>query len=385
MNLEELEKSGYIIYSYIAGSHSYGLNTEASDIDVRGVYVLPLNERLSIVDFDQEINSSKQDIKYYDIKKFMKLSADCNPALIESLFIPEDCITICTPLMNKLIENRNIFISKKAYNTFSGYAYAQISKCKGQNKMVHNPKPEDPPKKEDFCRIIPLPLWENYSPRKCGFRSDMSNIETIYDLDMIKFIINTPCRPIEYCRLSKIYDLSKFHVAAVEHIPNTYRLYYYGDLSKGVFRGNDMLVCESIPIDDERDRFAGLLIYNQHEYEKSHNEWKSYWTWMREKNQARWVDQQNKTIDYDVKNMSHCFRLLYSGKNILTNGEPIVRFTGKQKEFLMDIRRNKFTYEYLMELVEKEMKELDEIKEKSTLPWGCDVKKVNELYLEIIK
>ncbi len=82
--------------------------------------------------------------------------------------------------------------------------------------------------------------------------------------------------------------------------------------------------------------------------------------------------------------MSHCFRLLYSGKHILTYKEPIVRFEGKQREFLMDIRKNKFTYEYLMELVEKEMKELDELKEKSTLPWGCDIKKVNELYLNLI-
>jgi len=51
----------------------------------------------------------------------------------------------------------------------------------------------------------------------------------------------------------------------------------------------------------------------------------------------------------------------------------------------MDIRRNKFSYEYLMELVEKEMKELEELKEKSTLPWGCNISKVNELYLELIK
>jgi hypothetical protein len=90
-------------------------------------------------------------------------------------------------------------------------------------------------------------------------------------------------------------------------------------------------------------------------------------------------------VQGNSKNMLHCFRLLYSGKNILTFGSPIVRFEGKQREFLMDIRRNKFTYEYLMELVEKEMKELDELKETSTLPWGCDVTKVNELYLELIQ
>jgi len=212
-------------------------------------------------------------------------------------------------------------------------------------------------------------------------------IETMCnDLELAKFIANTPCRPIEYSRLSKIYDLSKFHVASLEHVPNTYRLYYYGVQSKGVFRGDQMLVeCESISLDDERDRFVGLLVYSEQEYEKELKAWKNYHNWVRERNESRWKDQENKVVSYDQKNMLHCFRLLYSGKNILEFGFPIVRFEGKQREFLMDIRKNKFTYEYLMELVKKEMKELDELKETSTLPWGCNVKKVNELYLELIK
>jgi hypothetical protein len=146
-----------------------------------------------------------------------------------------------------------------------------------------------------------------------------------------------------------------------------------------------MLVCEHIPLEDENIRFSGLLIYNEHEFNKAHDDWKNYWNWVKNRNEDRWIDQENKKVDYDVKNMSHCFRLLYSGKNILEKGEPIVRFEGEKRQFLMDIRQNKFTYEYLMGLVEKEMKELEELKEKSTLPWGCDVKKVNELYLELVK
>jgi len=387
VNVEELKKSGYIIYEHIAGSHLYGLNIEGSDIDIRGIHILPLNERLSIMDFDLEISNDKEDIKYYDIKKFMKLASDCNPALIESLWVPNDCIKICTPKMRKIIENRNIFISKKAYYTFAGYSHSQISKATGRHKLINNPKPKDPPRKEDFCRIIPLSLWNEYKSRQCGFRADLCYIETMCnDLELAEFIANTPCRPIEYNRLSKIYDLSKFHVASLEHVPNTYRLYYYGSQSKGVFRGDQMLVeCESISLDDERDRFVGLLVYSEQEYEKELKAWKNYHDWVRERNESRWKDQENKVVSYDQKNMLHCFRLLYSGKNILTSGSPIVRFEGKQREFLMDIRRNKFTYEYLMELVEKEMKELDELKEKSTLPWGCDVKKVNELYLELIQ
>jgi len=387
MNLEELKKSGYIIFKCIAGSHSYGLQNINSDIDERGLYILPLNQRLSILNFDQEIGNEKQDIKYYDIHKYFKLAIDCNPNIIELLWTPDDCIKFKNEKMDKIIAHRDLFISKKAYHTFSGYSIAQISKATGRHKLINNPKPKDPPRKEDFCRIIPLSLWNEYKSRQCGFRADLCYIETMCnDLELAKFIANTPCRPIEYSRLSKIYDLSKFHVASLEHVPNTYRLYYYGVQSKGVFRGDQMLVeCESISLDDERDRFVGLLVYSEQEYEKELKAWKNYHNWVRERNESRWKDQENKVVSYDQKNMLHCFRLLYSGKNILEFGFPIVRFEGKQREFLMDIRKNKFTYEYLMELVKKEMKELDELKETSTLPWGCNVKKVNELYLELIK
>jgi hypothetical protein len=325
------------------------------------------------MDFDQEINNNSQDIKYYYIRKYFKLAADCNPNIIEFLWSPEDCIKFKDERMQKILDNRNLFVSAKAYHTFSGYAYAQISKCKGQNKLVHNPKPESPPVKEDFCWIIA-------DPESMGAILDKA-------LDM-------PFRPmlfddwnrrvLEKCGTQAMTDLDEYHAAALEHVPNAFRLYYYGKDSKGVFRGDDMLVCESIPMGDEWDKFSGILIYNQHEFEKAHKEWKQYWDWVKNRNDARWVDQQNKTVDFDTKNMSHCFRLLYSGKNILANGEPIVRFEGEMREFLMDIRRNKFTYEFLMEKVEKEMAILEELKTSTKLPWGADIKKINELYLSLV-
>lgn len=370
MNLEELEKSNYIIFRAIGGSHSYGLNTADSDIDERGIFILPLNQRLSILNFDQEIGNEKQDVKYYDIQKYFKLAIDCNPNIVELLWTPDDCVKFKNEKMDKIIANRNLFISKKAYHTFSGYAYAQISKCKGQNKLVHNPKPKDPPKKEDFCWIIP-----SNSLFLKSTRLDPKDTEMPARPMPLKIVIDN----------GRFTTLDKYHCAALEHVSNTFRLYHYGDKSKGIFRGNDMLVCENIPIEDEWANFVGLLIYNEHEFEKAHKEWKQYWEWVENRNENRWLDQEKKKVDYDVKNMAHCFRLLYSGKNILEFGFPIVRFEGKQREFLMDIRKNKFTYEYLMELVEREMKELDELKEISTLPWGCDVKKVNELYLELIQ
>ena len=81
----------------------------------------------------------------------------------------------------------------------------------------------------------------------------------------------------------------------------------------------------------------------------------------------------------------HCFRLLMSGENILTQGFPIVRFEGAQKEFLMEIRAGNFEYDFLMEEVEQRMKRLEELYETSSIPHSVDQKKIAKLYAELTK
>jgi len=138
MNVKQLEASDRIIYKVVSGSHAYGLSTPKSDIDIRGVYINPSSEYLRLQEPAGQISDNKQDIQYYSLKRFFELAQTANPNIIELLWMPEDCIKIKTPIMDKLIENRDLFISKKCFHTHSGYAYAQIKKAKGQNKKVHN-------------------------------------------------------------------------------------------------------------------------------------------------------------------------------------------------------------------------------------------------------
>ena len=372
MNIEELKKSSLIIFECVSGSVAYNLNNEKSDIDIRGIFKLPKSCFLSIIHPPQEIKNNKEDIKYYELKKFFDLAKDCNPNIIELLFMSQECIHICNYTMKRLIENKSLFVSQKAYHTFSGYAHAQIEKAKGQNKLVHNPKPKDPPKKEEFCWIVPFTDSEIFSHNFGGI--NFSAMELSYEF---------PGRPIPLKDVG--IDLKNYHVSSLEHSPNVYRIYNYSDNSKGVFRGNDMLVCESIPKEDEKTRFAGFLIYNQHEFEKALKTWKNYWDWVKNRNENRWLDQENKKVDFDSKNMMHCMRLLYSGKNILISGEPIIRFEGKQREYLMDIRKGRYSYEEIMEVVQKEMKELEAVKDNSKIQWGSDINKIDKLYKELME
>jgi predicted nucleotidyltransferase len=352
------------IIKVLTGSRSYGLAIDTpqynSDYDYRGVFVIPKEKQITILDLPDEITESEGDTKFYELKKFFKLAVECNPNLIEILFSPLDCIVDIDKRGQHLLNNKNLFISKKAKHTFSGYAFAQIKKAKGENKWINNKKSEEKPKREDFCYFIDVlnagHLLEEY--------------ETGHDFD------DMPFRPYK-CHL----DLSQYHVSAVEHSRDIFRV-YKPENPKGVFR-DGQLVCEPIPKNAEWAEFVGVLLYNEDAFEKEYKDWKSYWDWVKNRNESRWSKQESGELDYDVKNMMHCIRLLWSGINIMKNGEPIVRVTGKDREFLMDIRNGKFTHDYLMLLADEKMRELDEIYQGSPIPHSVDMKAINELYYEL--
>ena len=360
MNVKELKESGRIIFECISGSHAYGTNVETSDEDIRGFFIPPNEDYLSLIDPPKQVGDEKHDITYYSLKRAFELLQTANPNIIELLWMPKDCIKIMTPQMEKLIENRDVFISKECFRTHSEYAYAQIKKCRGQNKKVHNPMPKEQPKKEDFCFLL-------------GYNSDgfMGTPEE----DQF------PCRP----RLLKDVgiDLSQYHASSLEHSHNIFRIYNYGKEGKGVFRGNDMLVCESIPKEDEFTRFEGLLIYNKDEFEKSLKEHRSYWDWKNNRNDARWIDQEKGKLPYDQKNMMHCMRLLLSGENILRHGYPLVRFEGDKLQYLRDIRFSRLPYEDVMSEVDKKMIELEELYKTSSIPYEVDRNKIEDFYREL--
>jgi uncharacterized protein len=380
MNVTELKESGRIIYEVTSGSHAYGTNVATSDRDIRGFYWSPMKDYAGLIPVKEQVNDEKNDIVYYDLKRAFELLKTANPNMIELLWIPEDCVhTFQHPIMTIMMNNKKLFISKKAYFTHAEYAYAQIKKAKGQNKKVHNPCPETMPQKEDFCWVIDMEDINNL-PKE--FMSSVVNdwFEDIRDeIDENKF----PFRPI--LLKNSGLNLSHYHVAALEHVPNTYRMYYYGEGAKGVFRGDQMLCCESIPKDDEKKKFQGLLIYNQVEFERALADWRSYWDWMKNRNESRWIDQEKGLLNYDQKNMMHCVRLMLSAENILKEGEPLVRFTGDLQKYLLKIRRGEFTYDEIMKDVNEKEASLKKLFETSKVPEHVDMEKINKLFMGMVE
>jgi predicted nucleotidyltransferase len=330
-----------ILFECVAGSRAYGTGLRTSDEDIRGIFAVPAAAYLDLTRPLDLISDERGDTVYYSLRRTIDLLSQANPNILELLFMPEDCVRKTSPEMQMLIANRNLFVSKHCADTHAGYAMAQIRKAKGQNKWINNPKPESPPSKEDFCYIIP---W----PSRSGDR---------------------PARPIPLRTLS--WTLSHYHAARLEHSRDTWRLYYYGEHARGVFRG-DVLVCDSIPEEDESSRFAGLLLYNEHAWQQALADHHNYWAWRRDRNEARWQQQERGELDFDPKNMMHTVRLLLSGRSLMQSGQPIVRFTGEPLALLMSIREGKRSFDEILSIAQGILAECEDLKAASTLPEMCD-------------
>lgn len=131
------------------GSRAYGTNTATSDTDIKGICIAPVDHYLGLgSEFEQaEFKSEEENTEgvVYELRKFLKLAAECNPNILEILFVADEDVLFCTPIGKKLRDNRDMFVSKKARHTFAGYAQSQLKRIKGHRAWLLNPpkgKPE---------------------------------------------------------------------------------------------------------------------------------------------------------------------------------------------------------------------------------------------------
>jgi len=141
-------------YEVIMGSIAYGVSDDDSDMDIYGFAIPPRDmvfPHLSgyIHGFDEELKPFTQfqqhkildksanagkgreyDLTIYSIIKYFRLLTDCNPNIIDTLFVPRRCVVYSTNLGELLRENRHLFLNKGCWPTFKGYAYTQIHKMK---------------------------------------------------------------------------------------------------------------------------------------------------------------------------------------------------------------------------------------------------------------
>lgn len=134
-----------LIVSMFAGSRLYGTATLESDVDIRGIRFSPVDALIGLRPFEQqESNSGEEDIVIYSMEKFCRLCLECNPSLIELLFVPPGAILHATETWYNLQMMRGAFLSAKARTTFVGYAYSQYLKIERHHKWLTSPPDHEP-------------------------------------------------------------------------------------------------------------------------------------------------------------------------------------------------------------------------------------------------
>ena len=145
----------------VAGSRAYGLARPDSDVDLKGVAVPPIGHFLGIHKPFEQADSKDQIAVFedlvgepaegsvYDLRKFVRLAIECNPHVLDVLFCREDELLVCTPVGQRLREDRELFLSSRARHSFGSYARAQLKRIRGHRKWLMDP-PQRKPTRSDF-------------------------------------------------------------------------------------------------------------------------------------------------------------------------------------------------------------------------------------------
>lgn len=324
---QELMTDNMLVKHY-AGSIAYGTNLPTSDVDFRGVFCGdPINVLTPFFPIREVNDVSEEDTKLYELSHFMKLCLECNPNIIETLWVDDDDITFRTPAYDLLRNHRHELLSSKIAFTTSGYALAQLKRIKGHNKWINNPHKEEPPQMPDFVKLV-----QNFTRNK----------------------------KVSIC-------LNAYH--------DDYRLIPYGDNIFGLIEApgyqtystnspnRNLNVNYKEEGEDESDLILlarkkpmFILKFNKDEYLLEKERHKQYWTWKKNRNEAR--GDLEEQFGYDTKHAMHLVRLLRMGVEALRDGEIVVK--RPDAEELLSIRNGAWTYEEVVKYAESMDKEVRE-------------------------
>ena len=428
---EDIRDKGLLLYEYVRGSVSQGINTPLSDIDHGGVYLAPAEQLLGLgIDYQDEIKSEKGDDDWMELNKFMRLLLKSNPTVLESLFIDDKYVLYEHPIMTEIKKHRNEFITKECFSGFIGYSCEQIKKCRSLKKLFVQPIVE---RKTvlDFCYTFykqgstKIENWLDYRGLKqkyCGlvnipnmmetigvyydwgnhFLNENIHIEELYGAydnigtySTTDIITKMKKSTDDNEKLKLEEDLKKCHMCnMVEFIMDFYHLddmfalrdWYYEQSPigyKGIVneKGTSNELRLSSVAKDERP--VCYMTYNKNAFSSHCKDYKEYKDWEKNRNPVRYL--QNKGKQFDRKNVAHAIRLMHMGIEIARGEGVKVDRTNIDRDFIMNIRNGNSSYEDIISYLENKKIEMEDAMASSTLPEKIDIEKINNLLIEIRK
>jgi predicted nucleotidyltransferase len=125
-----------IIFLTLGGSYSYGTNVPTSDVDIRGCAMNNASEIVGLSTFEQFVETTT-DTTVYAFNKLIHLLLNCNPNTIEMLGCKPEHYIYMTEAGREFIDNRKMFLSKRALHSFGGYAKQQLNRLENALARDH--------------------------------------------------------------------------------------------------------------------------------------------------------------------------------------------------------------------------------------------------------
>lgn len=334
------------------GSHAYGTNTPASDVDTKGVCI-PTREYFlgSQKKFEQaELKAPDPDTVVYEIRKFFNLAMANNPNCLEVLFVDPVDYLLVDPIGEILLDNKEKFLSKRIKHTTCGYAFGQLKRIKGHRRFILNPPKEQPTRE------------------KCGLPN-----QTLIPQDQMMAV---------QAQIQKEMDRLNFDF--MEELNEPMKIAVRNTMS-------EMLAELKITSDQQWEaaaRKVGLndnfieVMQKERAYQNAKTDWDQYHEWKANRNRDRY--QLEEKYHYDTKHAGHLYRLLRVCREVLTTGKLIVK--RPDREEILAIRNGAWTYDQLIEFAEKEERELNELYKTCTvLPQTPDFEYLDKLCIRLVE
>ena len=116
----------YMIYRCQVGSKAFGLASDNSDDDLRGIFLPPARLQWSLRRLPEQLEfaDEESDEVYWELEKFLRLALKANPNVLETLWTP--MVLQADETAHELRAMRQAFLSKHVYKTYSGYVLSQF-------------------------------------------------------------------------------------------------------------------------------------------------------------------------------------------------------------------------------------------------------------------
>jgi hypothetical protein len=365
------------IFVTLVGSRAHGTARPGADVDLRGVFVAPLADRVSLFASVEQVEGAltgalgdavaaalaahpsarhgvppKTESLVTEVAKFLGLCATANPNALEILFADEGDWLYATPAWRTIHAARDRFLTRKVQQTYLGYGLAQLRKIQTHRAWLLAPPTHQPTRGE-----FGLPDHGTMH-RDDAHRIEASIAERVHS-----------------------YGIDDLELPKATRLAVTERLRAFW---------LDTLAVPAAALDDGLRAVAiGALqlpaavvdaLRAERRYRAAMRHWDAYEAWRTERNPARAALERQ--FGYDTKHAAHLVRLMRTGLEVLTDGALRVRRADADE--LRAIRDGALGYDQLIEAATALEAAMKVAAATTTLPADVDRAFVDGLLLAVI-